>query len=277
MFLTAMFGAALTRSQWTVVGIGTAAFVAGVIFIVMGVLSKKKLNVMKETPTVKAAEVAQHADPAGTNRIEIFGVAECESPLVAPGTGTRCLYYRHNVERQVERRVTDSEGNYHTERDWDTVCDNKSSMPFTIRDETGVVRVVPDGAEFVAQITMNDQIGSYGYKEYEAMQQSGGGGILGGVLNTAMDIAVGTSVPVYRTSEWIVPVGQNVYVNGVVYQTPAGPEIRDSKGPFIVSFKSEEGLSKKYTWHTVLWSVFGVLFSASGIAAAVYGYKFMNK
>jgi hypothetical protein len=107
------------------------------------------------------------------------------------------------------------------------------------------------------------------------MQQ--GGGVLGGVLNTALDMATGTGVPVYRTSEWVIPVGQNVYVNGPVFQTPAGPEIHHGDGPFIVSYKSEEGLTKKYTWHTTLWSVFGVLLSAGGVAAAVYGYKFMNK
>ena len=171
--------------------------------------------------------------------------------------------------------MTDANGNYHTERDWHTVADSEASTPFIIKDETGSVRVVPEGAEFVAQITMNDQMGSYGHQEYDNAQS--GGGILGGVLNTALDMATSGGVPVYRTSEWVIPAGQPVYINGLVYQTAAGPEIREGSGPFIVSFKSEEGLTKKYTWHTALWTVFGVLFSAGGIAAAIYGYKFVNK
>lgn len=49
----------------------------------------------------------------------------------------------------------------------------------------------------------------------------------------------------------------------------AGPEIRGASGPFKVSFESEEGLTKKYIRHAVLWSVFGVPFSAGGTGAAV--------
>lgn len=119
---------------------------------------------------------------------------------------------------------------------------------------------------------MNDQVGSYGYEPPAA-----GGGILGSVLDTAIDVATNQGSCYYRTSEWVIPLGQPVYVLGSAFRTPAGAEIRHGSGPFIVSYKSEEGLTRKYSWHFALWTIFGVLFGAGGIATAVYGAKYMKK
>lgn len=262
----------MDQSQWIVVGVGIGALALGIIFIVMGVLSRRKLTMMKETPTINAAQAAQAASSEGINRVEVFGVADSPTPLSAPGTGTSCVYYRHKVERMTERRITDEHGYTRTEQDWDTVVDSKINTPFVVRDDSGEIRVVPDGAEFVAQITMNDQVGSFGYDEPEA-----GGGVLGRVMDTVMDAALNQGPGYYRTSEWVIPTGQPVYVMGNAFTTPAGPVIQEGDGPLIISYKSEEGLTRKYTWHFALWTVFGVLFGAGGIAAVVYGAKFMKK
>lgn len=262
----------MDNSQWIVVGVGGGAFLLGIVFIIMGILSRRKLEAIRETPTVNAAQAAQLAGPAGTNKVEMRAVAESPAPLTAPASGTRCLYYRHNVEEMRERVVTDTDGSTHTEQDWVTVTDNKLSAPFVLRDETGTVSVTPDGAEFVPQQTMNDQMGAYGY---EGRIQEGSGGVLGGVLDSVLDAVDGTSY--FRTSEWVIPLGQPVYVLGTAVRTAGGVEIQEGEGPFIISYKSEEGLTRKYTWHYVLWLVFGVLFGGGGIAAAVYGAKYMKK
>ena len=77
----------MDKTQWVWVAVGGGAFVLGIIFIVMGVFSKKKLSAIEDTPTVNAGQAAQMASPTGAQRMEIYGVAECETPLVSPGTG----------------------------------------------------------------------------------------------------------------------------------------------------------------------------------------------
>ncbi|MHB8896818.1 MAG: GIDE domain-containing protein [Candidatus Geothermincolia bacterium] len=264
----------MTNNQWIVVGIGGVAFVLGVVFIIMGVLARRKLNAMKEAPTVKAAQAAQMGDPSGMSRVELFGTAQSVTPLTSPASGRECVYYRHHVERMNSRTVTDSNGYTHEEQSWDTVLDDRQGAPFTVRDETGEIPVATRGAEFVAQQTMSDAPGAYGMENRS--QGLSVGGAMGGVLDTAMDF-LSSNTGYYRTSEWIIPTGLPVYVLGNLFRTQAGVQVAQGDGPFIVSYKSEEELTSKYNLHFVLWTVFGVLFGCGGIAAAIYGTQYMKK
>lgn len=265
----------MDKTQWIVVGVGLGAFVLGIVFIVMGVLSRRKLTAIQDTPTVKAGQAGQMADATGSKLVEITGYTESPTPLMSPAGGRQVLYYKHKVERMERRQVTDSNGNTRWEEDWHTVRDDEQSTPFIIKDDTGEVRVTPKGAEFVAEMTMNDQPGAYGYDASSAS----GGGVLGGVLDTVLDAATHSYGDYYRTSEWIIPLGAPVYVLGGACSTQTGTQIVEGPGgqPFIISYKSEGELTRKYTWHYVLWWIFGGLLSAGGIGAAVYGYQYMKK
>jgi hypothetical protein len=262
----------MTNSQWLVVGIGGAAIIIGIVCVVMAILSRRKLSAMEETPTVKAAQAVQMGDPAGTNKVELYGVAETQAPLVSPASGRQCIYYRYKVERQNYRTVTDSQGYTSTEEYWETVSDDAQSTPFTIRDETGAIWVVPRGADFVAEQTMSDSPGGYG-----AQQGSAGGGVLGTIMDTASSIFPGGGGGYLRTSEWLIPVGFPVYVLGNAFTTNAGSQIGKADGPFIVSFKSERELQSKYKLHFTLYAVFGAVLGCGGLAAMIYGYQYMNK
>ncbi|MBU1671944.1 MAG: E3 ubiquitin ligase family protein [Actinobacteria bacterium] len=265
----------MENSQWIVVGVGAGAFILGIIFIVMGVLSRRKLTAIRETPTVKADQACRMADPTGSKLVEITGNTESPTPLTAPAGGREVLYYRHKVERMERRRVTDSSGNERWEENWRTVRDDKQDTSFIVKDETGQVWVNPDGADFVPELIMNDQPGAYGY---DTSAGSSVGGVLGSVLDTVTDVASGSYGDYYRTSEWIIPLGAPVYVLGGACSGQTGAQIVKSQGkPFIISYKPETELTKKYTWHYVLWWAFGGLLGAGGIAAAVYGAGFMKK
>jgi len=69
---------------------------------------------------------------------EINGRAIQEGMLLAPLSGTRCVYYRYLVEE--ERRGRRS-------REWVTVDQGASDTPFHVQDPTGRILVVPLGGE----------------------------------------------------------------------------------------------------------------------------------
>lgn len=262
----------MDTTQWIVVGIGLAILVVGIIFIVMGVLAKRRLSVMADTRTVGAGEAGHIADPSGTVKVEVFGVAETPEPLIAPVSGKQCVYFRHQVEELRVEYDRDTQGNRQRRESWHTITDEKRHAPFVVRDSTGAVQVNPDKAKFVAQQTVDNAYGAPGYEPSRA--QSGIGGVVGEVLGSALGADRTAGV---RSSEWIIPVGQQAYVIGNAQQTPEGPVLRKGEGHFIISCKSEEELTKKYRLAYILWVAFGVALGAGGITAAIIAATVMGK
>jgi len=86
--------------------------------------------------------------------VELKGTAESERPLVSYLTERPCVYYAWEVSehwsRTVTERYTDKDGKTQTrtrrESGWKTVAHGGDSQPFYLKDEEGVIRVVPDGA-----------------------------------------------------------------------------------------------------------------------------------
>jgi len=73
--------------------------------------------------------------------VEVSGKAEPEAePLTSPFGGLPCVFYSYRVE---ERTGTDKNAR------WNTIVNGTSDQPFFVRDATGRVLVVPDGATLV--------------------------------------------------------------------------------------------------------------------------------
>lgn len=89
--------------------------------------------------------------------VELSGTAECErgESIVAPMSGRPCVYVKTKIEeKRIETRTTknsDGESVTKTETVWKTLSEKERQAPFYLRDETGVVRVDPKGAEIVAE------------------------------------------------------------------------------------------------------------------------------
>jgi hypothetical protein len=263
----------MENSQWIVVGIGAAAVIIGIILAILGARSRKKLETIKATPTVSAADVARMAKAVSKARVEVNGNVEADNPLLSPRSNRPCVYYRYKLEQRIERRERDSQGNYRTEQHWDTVDDREEHIPFRIRDGSGACLVVPEGAEFVAETKMHEGYG----RPHETDRSTGGvvGDIIGGVLDS-LDGDY-ENISGYRITESVIPVGQPVYVLGTTTQGASGAAIGRGEGPFIISHKMEEELSKKYKWNYVLQYIFAGLLATGGIAAIIYGTAFMAK
>ncbi len=95
--------------------------------------------------------------------VELKGTAECEvgAAIVAPMSGRSCVYVASSVEEerletyrttQNGRRVT------RTRRVWRTISSNALQTPFYLRDETGAVRVDPNGADVESELLLDQTL-----------------------------------------------------------------------------------------------------------------------
>jgi hypothetical protein len=230
------------------IGIGLVA-VAVALFVGYS-FQGKKLYQMKSTETSQAGElqeisasVAKDIGAGSFNQItEVKGTVQCGSPLISELAKADCVYYAMRVTREYEETYwdTDSNGNrvQRTRRGGDTVAQNTRSVPFYVRDESGTIKVNPEGASYVTEKA---------YSRFEPGEASGQslriGGLtinLGGIIGNTNRRTIG-----YRYEEDIIPLNRDVYVLGeaadasgeLCLQKPSG------KGKkFIISVKSEEEL-----------------------------------
>lgn len=258
--------------HWAMVAVGAVALVVAGLAVVLAFRGQGKIEKMKSTKTITAAEAAAAATPGGGVTVELYGNAEVAEPLIAPGTGTRCVYYRHKIEQLYEEysytSTSDGYGSYpRTTHEWRTVSDQRQYLPFMLRDSSGAIQVNPRDAEIVAKETLSNA--PQGFQEH-----SDGAGILDTAKNLTMG-AFSTQTGQRRQSEWVVATGVPIYVLGAAVVTSEGPVVEKGEDPFIVSWKPEEELTKHFSWRMAGWLV-------GACAAIVLGglgifYGFTNK
>ncbi|HLQ27179.1 MAG TPA: GIDE domain-containing protein [Acidiferrobacterales bacterium] len=99
--------------------------------------SLKEARLIEDTPTSKARSAAQ-----GYVALEGVGKQMDGPPIIAPLSGTSCVWYRYLIEEQV---TTYNKGRNETR--WATVDKGESTEVFWLEDETGRIAVDPEGAE----------------------------------------------------------------------------------------------------------------------------------
>ena len=126
--------------------------------------------------------------------------------------------------------------------------------------------VFPDGAGFVAETRTHEGYGS----PYD--RSSSTGSVVGDIVDSVLDSLGDEDEDIrgYRISESTISVGQPVYVLGTVSRAGDVASIGRGEGPFIISHKMEEELTRKYKLNYILEYVFSAILAAGGIAAAIY-------
>ncbi len=126
------------------------AFVALALFLCwLSYRSLKRKRLIENVPSTKVLGITM-----GLN--EVTGSVECESPIAAHISEQASVWYRYTIEEYFQRvsTTTDEEGNESEETDegWELIASGEESCPFMLGDETGSVRVVPDGAEVTGSL-----------------------------------------------------------------------------------------------------------------------------
>jgi hypothetical protein len=131
---------------------GIVLFIVGIVLFVVGFVWFRQKRLIENTPTSKIRSLA-------LGLVEIFGdvVATGTMILKSPHNLKDCVYYRYLVERYEQHYDPKTKS---THGSWVTVKDVTERIQFYLKDDTGSVRVEPNGARITIstdfQITSGD-------------------------------------------------------------------------------------------------------------------------
>jgi len=237
------------------VAVGSVPCLIGVIFLSYHFRERRKAALIGRVPTSAAAAVAGMRPG---QLVEVAGTLRCAKPLKSELAGHPCAYFQARVERSYEHDEQDANGGWRTEERSEALASAVRATPFFVEDGTGRVRVMPDGAEVDAQ------------RVFDRFEERPPGGRIrfGGAV---VDVNYGGRTLGYRYREEILPIDAPVYVLGTVED--GGGIARPAQGTrgagFIISYRSEEALSRSYQGDRVfMWAGYGAV-ALGGLLIAI--------
>ncbi len=230
---------------WAIILGSAFAFIC--LLMALRYLRRKRL--IDDLPTSKVQGVF-------IGQCELSGTAESGKPFTSYLAGRRCVLYDWTVAEHWSRttvHMTSKGPQVRHESGWKEVAKGGESAPFYLKDDTGVIRIVPEGAELYTTIIMEEECGRRNPLYY------------GKGPNWAVD----DSTHKRRFREVAIPLHARLYVTGQARerQDVVAPEIaRDKKAPlFVIATRSEKQIGRGYlTWFWV-WLIIGLL-GALGVA-----------
>jgi hypothetical protein len=275
--------------------------VVGLVVAVIGVfLWKAKDRALEKVAQLKGAETKKVGDlqeiaqeiggeiGGGSFRevVEVRGDARCDSPLASELSNTPCLYYRFEVKQEYEEEYEEynqqtQRHERRTRRSSRTVASNSRSCPFFLRDDTGEIEVLPDGAEIDTERTL-----SAFEPEQRLFAGSGTSLTYGGVtlsLGSSARSLPGSRSRVlgYRLEEHVLPMNRRLYILGEVNDGEGRLQLRkpeDKAKVFIISTKPKDAIiasaqsSAKMLWGGAIGCyVIGAALVIGGIVQLITG------
>jgi hypothetical protein len=197
---------------------------------------------------------------------ELKGTAESDKPLTGYLSGKKCVQYVWQVDehwsRTVHETYTDGQGHVHsrtrTESGWTKIAGEEVSAPFYLKDDAGIIRIVPEGAK-IRNIKVFDETCTPKDDLYYGKC-------------SAREIPHTTHRR--RFYESAIPLHAVLYVIGQARerQDVVAAEIAHDKDAamFIISTQTEKQVRAGYLRWFWFWLIFGLLCAAGGAAAFVY-------
>lgn len=194
-----------------------------------------RLRLLMDTPTSKAKGVF-------VGQVELAGGARIENPLHSDLAGCECVWFRFKVEEEWARweteSYTDSKGDLKTRQvhktGWSTVAQGGATPEFYVEDETGAVRVRPEGAEV-------EPISVFAQTVVRSNALYYGKGPAGGVVD---------STGRRRFTEAAIPLGREIFVAGRAREREdvVAPEIASDpeQNLFMISCRGEARVQRGY-------------------------------
>jgi hypothetical protein len=191
---------------------------------------------------------------------ELKGTAESEQPFSAYLSGLKCVTFHWRVEEEWRRTVTatyrDSKGHMQTrtrnESGWKQVAAGQEQAPFYLKDESGLIRVDPQGASLHDISVFNQTVSPASPLYYDKGPSA----------------AIANSTLRRRFTEHALPLHSRIYVLGQarLREDAVAAEIaQDKKAPlFLISTQTEKQISRGYAVWFGLWTLLGLLCALGG-------------
>ncbi len=207
----------------------------------------RRQRLINDVPTSKAQGVF-------IGLVELKGTAESEMPLTSYLAETRCVQYTWQVDehwsRIVHETYTDAKGHTQTrtrtESGWTKVAGGSQSIPFYLKDDTGIIRIVSEGATINSITVFNETCSPNNALYY-------GKGPAHSVAN---------STHRRRFHETALPLHTMLYVMGQAHEREdvVAPEIAYNKDApmFVISTRTEKQISTSYAFWLWFWLILGL-------------------
>jgi hypothetical protein len=213
----------------------------------------RRKSLSKALPTSRALAVF-------IGLVEMKGSAECQKPLSARLTGIQCIHHEWFVDEEYEKEVTDSDGKTRTSRGWTNIDKGRSTIAFHVKDATGAILVMPQGAEVDAPVTL-DRTCSWSDPLYYGKGPRG---------------QISGSTGRRRFREKALRLHGQVYVVGKARERKdivAAEIAQDELAPlFLISGRTEKDLQSSYGWGGIGWTLFGFVL----LVPSVVGHQLLN-
>jgi hypothetical protein len=256
--------------------------IAGLVLIVIGLIAggvaywqHRQLMQLVSVEASSCGELRELADAvnsteeaagAFSQRCEVNGVAKVSggAPLDAPNSKQKCVWYRNKVTEKYwdyEYRGSGNERRRERVEKSRVLSDSTSEVDFLIDDGTGTIVVAARKVDIDSPRQVFDQFTRDGDTALESIVSSIASSLIGG----------GNTIGV-QTEEWIVPLDARVFAQGEVKEVGGKLTLdQPDKGPFQVSMRSEEELTKSADrWRKVAGGI-AVVGVPLGIVLAIVG------
>ena len=196
---------------------------------------------------------------------ELKGSAESDTPLTSHLAGAPCVLYTWHIDEHWSRTVTetytDSKGHTQTrtrhESGWTTVAKGGQSIPFYLKDDAGIIRILPESATIEDKEIYDKTVGRNDPLYYAKGPAA----------------AITNSDYRRRFIEHALPLHTNLYVIGQAREREdivAAEIAKDKNAPmFLISIRTEKQVSSGFA--VGLWA-----FLISGLLCALGGAFFAN-
>jgi hypothetical protein len=223
--------------------------VIALLCVLMAFRFLRKKRLIDDMPTSKTLGVF-------IGLAELKGRAESDQPLTSYLAAKQCVLYSWKVEEHWSRTVTTmtSKGmQTRHESGWTTVAKNDVLPPFYLKDDMGIIRIVPQGAEI-----QDLQIFSKTCKHADPLYFSKG---------PLQEIA--NSDHERRFVETAILLHSNLYVMGQARERAdmvAAEIAKDKKAPiFLISTRTEKQISSSLGGGFWGWMIAGLLAAVGGV------------
>lgn len=229
-----------------------AVIALGCLIAALSFLRRKRI--IDDTPTSKVLGVF-------IGLTELKGTAESEAPFTSFLAGAQCVRYSWRVEEHWSRTVTetyrDAQGHTQTrtrqESGWTEVAHGGETGPFYLKDDTGVIRIAPDGARIEENELYDKTVGRTDLLYFTKGPRN----------------EIANSSHRRRFHEMGIPLHTKLYVMGQARerQDVVAPEIARDKNAsmFIISSRTEKQVSSGYGVGYWVFLGLGLLLALAGV------------
>jgi len=224
--------------------------------LLLALRSGRRRRLVENLPTSKTTGVF-------IGLVELKGTAEAEQPLTSYLAGAKCVHYSWSVEEHWSRTVTetytDSQGRRQTrtrhESGWKSVANGGEMVPFYLKDDCGVIRIVPDGAKIESLSVFSETCDRSDPLYY----------------GKGPEHAVSDSDHRRQFTETAIPLHSQLYVMGQARERSdivAAEIAQDASAPmFLISTRTEEQVRSGLRWTFWGLTILGMILFVGGFIA----------